>query len=197
MAKSATGRATRRRARGRNLNPYQTTRMNTSKLTLAQAQALVTAAAVNRSKAHNFAHSLHKHDPREAQAWADLKAAEEQVEIAGQALAEALKQPNANGQDDVSSPGHTPGPWAISPCNDGLEITSGRYRVAHLGESVRCPEIEPKANARLIAAAPELLGALIKLMDQYDSNPDFTMGGNLTNEPFLMARAAIAKATQA
>ena len=49
-------------------------------------------------------------------------------------------------------------------------------------------------NARLIAAAPDMLEALRLLLAQYDSADDFIMGGNLTNKPFLMARAAIAKA---
>lgn len=51
------------------------------------------------------------------------------------------------------------------------------------------------SDALLFAAAPDMLKALLLLVDQYDSSDDFTMGGNLTNEPFLMARAAIAKAT--
>ena len=55
---------------------------------------------------------------------------------------------------------------------------------------------DKKANARLISAAPDLLAAVQLLMEQYDSSPDhFIMGGDLTNKPFLMARAAIAKAT--
>ena len=33
--------------------------------------------------------------------------------------------------------------------------------------------------------------AAILLMTQYDSLDDFVMGGNLTNEPFLMFRAAL------
>jgi hypothetical protein len=57
------------------------------------------------------------------------------------------------------------------------------------------PTASAMVNARLICAAPDLLEAVQLLLSQYDSSPDFTMGGNLTNEPFLMARAAIEKAT--
>ena len=35
--------------------------------------------------------------------------------------------------------------------------------------------------------------AAILLMTQYDSLDDFVMGGNLTNEPFIMFRAALDK----
>ena len=39
----------------------------------------------------------------------------------------------------------------------------------------------------------ELLAAAKLLLAQYDSSGDFTMGGNLTNKPFLMFRAALEK----
>jgi hypothetical protein len=176
--------------------------MNTPKLTLAQAQALVTTAAVNRSKAHNFAYSLHRYDPREAQAWADLKAAEEQVEIAGQALAEALKQPNANGQDEVSSPSHTPGPWNIqfSSGNNGQggyvhRLQSGITIIQHLNGTT---EKEIHANARLIAAAPELLDILKDCAGVLQSFEDQLKGKSFAvTDVLAKSRAAIAKATQA
>jgi hypothetical protein len=56
------------------------------------------------------------------------------------------------------------------------------------------PTLSAMGNANLIAAAPDMLEALRLLLDQYDSFDEFTMGGGLTNEPFLMARAAVAKA---
>jgi len=56
---------------------------------------------------------------------------------------------------------HTPGPWRLSS-GDETEIFSGAKPVAraHCGglTSVKLPEAE--ANARLIAAAPEMLAAL-------------------------------------
>ena len=56
------------------------------------------------------------------------------------------------------------------------------------------PTLSAMGNANLISAAPDMLAALTLLIEQYDSFDEFTMGGGLTNEPFLMARAAIAKA---
>lgn len=39
----------------------------------------------------------------------------------------------------------------------------------------------------------ELLEGAKLLIEQYDSSGDFTMGGQLTNKPFSMLKAAIAK----
>jgi len=81
---------------------------------------------------------------------------------------------------------HTPGPWAVKHHEDTDTYSiyvAGRqwnsWTVAALGHSK-----EDEANARLIAAAPELLGALIQMLDAYEI-------------PAVrkQARAAIAKAT--
>lgn len=86
---------------------------------------------------------------------------------------------------------HTPGPWDPIGC----AIYAGEIKIAEFIGITWERMLENEANINLIAAAPEMLEALSLLVDQYDSSGDFTMGGNLTNEPFLMARAAIAKAT--
>lgn len=92
---------------------------------------------------------------------------------------------------------HTPGPWeAVDKRPDGFRgysIFHGDQFVAHVGDSDSVTPID--ANARLIAAAPELLEACELLIEQYEASGDFTIGGKLTNRPFSMARAAIAKAT--
>jgi hypothetical protein len=103
---------------------------------------------------------------------------------------------------------HIQGPWEIEHCinEDGSKFITINGQGPHGAwlADIQAGNIDGKpadvterhlANARLIAAAPDLLSALQLLMDQYDSSPDFTMGGNLTNAPFIMARAAIAKAT--
>lgn len=82
---------------------------------------------------------------------------------------------------------HTPGPWAAIPCSDGTEITAGKYRIALIGESVRFSESEPRANARLIASAPELLAAL----EAVAADPRMV---RLRTEHQTMIRTAIAKA---
>lgn len=50
---------------------------------------------------------------------------------------------------------HTPGPWAVGYPDDQT-IRADGLRVA----SVECPRKEWRANARLIAAAPDMLQAL-------------------------------------
>lgn len=90
---------------------------------------------------------------------------------------------------------HTPGQWFInresSDCHDGklsIEVY-GDYFIAQVDEGV-CQE----ANARLIAAAPELLEALKKLASiDFGSHGWDEFAENAARE----ARSAIAKATGA
>lgn len=105
----------------------------------------------------------------------------------------------------MKAPQHTPGPWHLSferhphfnpvspiPLVKTGEEGENSKQLAYVCQTFLL--VEKEANARLIAAAHDMLAALVKLMEQYDSGPDFSMGGNLTNEPFLMARAALQKA---
>ena len=82
---------------------------------------------------------------------------------------------------------HTPGPW-IAECNCiRSELGNQRFDLVAI---VPLNHNEWGANARLIAAAPELLEALQMLMPQEPQETDSydrAMWGN--------ARAAIAKAT--
>jgi hypothetical protein len=60
---------------------------------------------------------------------------------------------------------HTPGPWAIENTNHGIRLTYSdgmlRSHVADLFTAALCEEHgNLEANARLIAAAPDLLSAL-------------------------------------
>jgi hypothetical protein len=83
---------------------------------------------------------------------------------------------------------HTPGPW----CAEGHNVFKGARPLplalfiadcSHSG--AHRPQAETEANARLIAAAPELLAALIEVVAEADRE----------TTPFIKARAAIAKAT--
>lgn len=90
---------------------------------------------------------------------------------------------------------HTPGPWQYSPC----EIT-GRYSIYHNGPVAYCGDTtaspgDGEANARLIAAAPELLAALVALVGEADlGEVDLDDDDRAKLD---VARAAIAKATGA
>jgi hypothetical protein len=50
---------------------------------------------------------------------------------------------------------HTPGPWQFDTDSDTIDSADGRQLAGVFG-----PKLEAHANARLIAAAPELLAAL-------------------------------------
>lgn len=47
---------------------------------------------------------------------------------------------------------------------------------------------------RAISALPDLITACQLLIEQYQAVPEFTMGGKLTNEPFLLVMEALKKA---
>ena len=89
---------------------------------------------------------------------------------------------------------HTQGPWAvrgiptgqryIGPSQDG-----GAPSVALVLSRVNVPDERLAADARLIAAAPELLEALQSVIWAEDSQPDHR------EDAIRHARAAIAKAT--
>ena len=79
---------------------------------------------------------------------------------------------------------HTPGPWIA----DGAQIFTSDTNVAQ-ANGYRIDRETVAANARLIAAAPELLEALQKIAgNTYD---EWTNGADAAR----IARAAIAKAT--
>ena len=92
---------------------------------------------------------------------------------------------------------HTTGPWVIHPDDDlhpeysGHVMTRDGYAVADcILEWSSIEECEQIANARLIAAAPDLLEALRNLADLYDTDK-----GCRSLPEYIAARAAIAKAT--
>lgn len=93
----------------------------------------------------------------------------------------------------MSESKHTPGPWRISRTS-GMEIFINHdddqpNRVPGYFAEVRrftSDNEQVEANAQLIAAAPDLLEALIELADWYKE---------YTGLPPIAANAAIAKAT--
>jgi hypothetical protein len=84
---------------------------------------------------------------------------------------------------------YTPGPWKTLSWGQTIAINSNDYMgIAHInagGDSDKgIPSQLDRDNARLIAAAPELLEALQAIL----TAPDYMIGD--------IARAAIAKATK-
>ena len=87
---------------------------------------------------------------------------------------------------------HTPGPWVVGPIDDTAVTHLGkdgiRYEVAAVDGDYNDPDEWPimEANARLIAAAPDLLAALKEMVRMCDAFGD--------TDYRVKAIAAIAKA---
>ena len=77
---------------------------------------------------------------------------------------------------------HTPGPWTVVAI-DWAETGNARFEIKGIRRT-------GMADARLIAAAPELLEALKEIIAAADGD-----GWNQLDASFATARAAIAKAT--
>jgi len=95
---------------------------------------------------------------------------------------------------------HTPGPWVID-ANDRYHVESPDgsalpWSIATISGSAGPGTNRSEANARLIAAAPDLLAALEKLLSYNEA----IMADRINYRPedhASVARAAIAKATGA
>ncbi len=82
----------------------------------------------------------------------------------------------------MPKPEHTPGPWTTDPDGDGAIVDQRGWCMARVNLDI----FDCGANARLIAAAPDLLAAL----EQVASLPGFE-----PNEPYAQSvLAAIRKA---
>lgn len=103
----------------------------------------------------------------------------------------------------MSKAQHTPGPWIIEYTAASLSTLKRDFIITHSDENLRshicrifdaslCPEHgESQANARLIAAAPELLEALEKARDELRGLPH-SLGYEFTHLQEI--NSAIAKA---
>lgn len=90
---------------------------------------------------------------------------------------------------------HTPGPWIIVDTQRGDAIVNAL--IDESGAAMYGPivdgGIDTEANARLIAAAPELLAACEAVIEEQSIG----MYGAISNECIAQLRAAVAKATEA
>ena len=99
----------------------------------------------------------------------------------------------------MSEPKFTPGPWFSVAKLSGSENHRGfkicgddGWALADI-QPVDEDGIEGRANANLIAAAPELYEALVKLRDYANDSDDYKFGTILTSLVFDIAEAALAK----
>lgn len=90
----------------------------------------------------------------------------------------------------------TPGPWQCQPLHGRSVIAGvGVFQLGSLGADVLARDME--ANARLIAAAPDLLAALRLFVERYlrlVSSGDCGNWDAEGDDEMIAARAAIAKA---
>lgn len=90
---------------------------------------------------------------------------------------------NLEGQKTMAKTQHTPGPWKVEFSQ--ISAPDEKKCIVQFGFNIR-ENPQALANARLIAASPDLLGALKDVMQ--------TFVGDDQNEVAQRARAAIAKA---
>ena len=89
---------------------------------------------------------------------------------------------------------HTPGPWAIESGGDIIQDAEPCFPlVAHCFDTPGFADGEAEANARLMAAAPDLLAALRQLT-RFCVRPGDDRHDYGYDEGMRQARAAIAKA---
>jgi phage tail protein X len=144
-----------------------------------------------------------KHVQAEPVAWMDLQKEADEI-VRGKVLKMMADSVNRSADSAKAFCNHTPGPWRYGHLKgaDGLYrtevfsdehggIASCHWTPKHCGDGVT--ETYREANARLIAAAPDLLEALQVVLRDYTAVYDI---GDVEMQPALyQARAAIAKAT--
>ena len=110
----------------------------------------------------------------------------------------ASKASQAKAKRENAKIRHTPGPWVARRlekegfCYEDVMDEYGYY-IATCHEGVRC-ESNAGANARLIAAAPDLLASLqriVAVLDKQVASPHLAERAS----PLAQAKAAISKAT--
>jgi hypothetical protein len=98
---------------------------------------------------------------------------------------------------------HTPGPWTITRKHTPPIFDRGCIAIGPDIAAIQVPELDTasEANARLIAAAPDLLAALARAVAYLDANRPkgkisdiFSKLNEHENDVLKPARAAIAKA---
>ena len=97
---------------------------------------------------------------------------------------------------------YTPGPWVLRTIGQPLatvETQDGRYTIGHAGQlredDWKTGHIERRSNARLIAAAPELLDVVKGFRRKLETYVNVYPGDKKLRRLLSNCDAAIAKAT--
>lgn len=88
---------------------------------------------------------------------------------------------------------HTSGPWKVSNSDNELSVVTGddKYLISKIVGDDRIPGCEDQANARLIAAAPDLLEACKIWVHNEKCTCEDGLGSDC---PWCFTKQAIAKA---
>jgi hypothetical protein len=93
--------------------------------------------------------------------------------------------------------GHTPGPWRAEhqPFGSAIYVGGGKtIATAHGSAAITKEELPHAENARLIAAAPDLLSALNAILPSYRTQVEKHGGFDWEHEWLAQASEAVAKA---
>lgn len=96
-------------------------------------------------------------------------------------------------KDQTMKTDHTPGPWTIQHGNSSRVYLINSPQGHAVGEIVYTDTRNP-ADAQLIAAAPDLLAALVEMHQQFKANADYD---EYDAEIIERAKLAIYKAIEA
>lgn len=90
-------------------------------------------------------------------------------------------------------PQHTPGPWLVHQGVDYLQVIHEGKLLDHVIYETHYPDDDDQANAHFIAAAPELLAALVAAEEVVKACAN--LGSHFAKQVLPSIQAAIAKAT--
>lgn len=69
---------------------------------------------------------------------------------------------------------HTPGPWRVESFQDFASIMAGEDEICYIDDDLDCESV--RANARLIASAPEMYALLGRLEDYFKNRHIYGYG---------------------
>ena len=93
----------------------------------------------------------------------------------------------------MSTSTHTPGPWWYSKIANNYDDYSIYSQSTDPQRNI-VQSVDGKANAILMAAAPEMITALQEIEEQLFSHPDRDVGNSKVHYAWQKARSAIATA---
>lgn len=96
----------------------------------------------------------------------------------------------------MSAAKHTPGPWAVQDCRSELVIHRDKFDVAIVGiDPTYEYNLEQRANAKLIAAAPDLAESAAGFLNWFQGFVGAAGYAEINCKELTALQAALAKVT--